>query len=66
MLEGKEVDIAIGSIGHASVDLDDKGNVEVAVSAKVDLIAFCEEQAKKTGTQLDDAFVATLKKLVGR
>jgi hypothetical protein len=66
MLEGKEVDVAIGNIGHASVDLDDKGNLEVGLSAKIDLLAELEKIAAKTGTQLDDAFVATLKKLLGR
>lgn len=66
MLEGKEVEIPIGSIGKASVDLNDKGELEVAVSAKVDIVAELEKLALKTETKLDDAFIATLKKLTGR
>ena len=66
MLEGKEVDGKIGSIGEYSVDLDDKGNLAVMVGVKLDLIAECEKLAAKTETKLDDSFIAVLKKLTGR
>jgi hypothetical protein len=66
MLEGKELEGNIGSIGHYQADLDDKGNLDVMVGIKIDLIAECEKLAAKTGTKLDDSFVAVLKKLTGR
>lgn len=66
MLEGKEIDVALGSIGHASVDIDGKGVLEVAVSAKIDLFAEIEKLAAKSGTKLDDAVVSALKGLLGR
>lgn len=66
MLEGKELEGNIGSIGSYSADLDAQGNLEVMVGVKIDLIAECEKLAAKTDTTLDDSFVAVLKKLTGR
>lgn len=66
MLEGKEVDVEIGKIGHASLDVNDKLEVEVAVSAKIDLLAELHKLAEKSGTKLDDVVVAALEKLVGK
>lgn len=66
MLEGKELEGNIGSLGHYSVDVDDKGIIEVAVGVKVDIIAELEKIAAKSGTKIDDAVVDALKKLLGR
>lgn len=66
MLEGKEVEVKIGNYGAASVDVDAKGFVEVAVGIKVDLLAELEKLAAKTKTTLDDKFIATVKMLMGR
>jgi len=66
MLEGKEVDVAIGKIGHLSLDINDKLEVELAVSAKVDLYSEIVKLTKKTGTPVDDAAAAFLGKIFGR
>lgn len=66
MLEGKEVDVALGSIGHASLDINDKLEVEVAVSAKIDLLAELHKLAEKSGTKLDDVVVQAIEKLLGK
>lgn len=64
MLEGKELDLAIGKYGHASVDINDKLEVEVAIALKVDIRAELHILAAKTGTTLDDAFLSVLDKLL--
>ncbi len=66
MLEGKEVEGKIGEFGGYSVDVDDKGMIEVAVGVKLDILAELEKIAAKTGTKIDDAVVDALKKLLGR
>lgn len=66
MLEGKEVDVALGSVGRASVDINDKGEVEISVSAKIDLLGELHKLAAKSGTKLDDVVVAAIEKLLGR
>lgn len=66
MLEGKELEVKIGDYGSASVDLSDKGMLEASVSLKIDLIAELKKLAAKTGTQLDDQFLAYVEKLMGR
>ncbi len=66
MLEGKEVDVAIGSIGHISLDINDKLEVELAVSAKVDLFAEVVKLAKKSNTQIDDAAAKILGSIFNR
>lgn len=66
MLEGKEFEKQIGDYGQVSVDVDAKGIVEVAVGLKIDLIAELKKLAAKTGTTLDDQFLAVVEKLLGR
>ena len=66
MLEGKEVEVPIGNFGSASLDINDKLEVEVSVSAKIDLLAELHKLAEKTGTKLDDAVVDAISKLVGK
>ena len=66
MLEGKEVDVKIGNIGHVSVDINDKLELEVALSAKVDLFAEIVKLTKKTDTQIDDAGAKLLGSLFNR
>lgn len=66
MLEGKEVDVNIGKIGHVSVDINDKLELEVALAAKIDLYAEIVKLTKKTSTPIDDAAASFLGKLFGR
>lgn len=66
MLEGKELEGKIGEFGGYSVDVDDKGMIEVAVGVKLDILHELEKIAAKTGTKIDDAVVDALKKLLGR
>ena len=66
MLEGKELEGKIGEYGEYSVDVNGKGEVEVAMNVKLDLFGEIEKLAAQTETKLDDSFVATLKKLLGR
>lgn len=66
MLEGKELDIKLGSIGNASADINDKGEVEIAVGIKIDLIAELEKAAAKSGNKIDDSIISALKGLLGR
>lgn len=66
MLEGKEVDVKIGEYGNASVDFNDKGEVEIAVSIKVDLVEEAKKLAAKTGTPVDDKAIEWLAQLMGR
>lgn len=66
MLEGKELEYKIGDFGSASLDLSDKGIVELSVGVKIDLVAEIEKLAAKTATPIDDSIAAFLKKLVGK
>lgn len=66
MLEGKEFEKNLGKYGQVSVDVTPRGELEVAVAAKVDLLAEMAKLAKKTGTKLDDMGVQGLMKLFGR
>ncbi len=66
MLEGKEVQGNIGSIGSYSADLDDKGNLVVAIEVHVDLVAEAKKLAAKTNTAIDDKAIEWLEKLMGR
>jgi|KBSSwiStaDraftv2_1062776.scaffolds.fasta_scaffold6519531_1 hypothetical protein len=66
MLEGKEVEGKIGEIGEYYVDLNDKGEIEVAVSLKIDLVKEAKKLAASTGTPIDDTAIAWLEKLMGR
>lgn len=66
MLEGKEVDVKIGEYGSASVDLNAKGEVEIAVAIKVDLVAEAKKLAAKSATPIDDQAIAWLEKLMGK
>lgn len=66
MLEGKELEGKIGSVGEYSVDVDDKGVVTVSVGAKIDLLDELQKLAAKSNTTLDDKIVAYLKLFLGR
>jgi hypothetical protein len=66
MLEGKEVDVKLGSIGSLSVDLTPDLHLEVAVAAKVDLYAEIVKVAAKTKTPIDDGAAAFIGKMFGR
>ena len=46
-LEGKEVDVKIGSIGSVSVDITPDLHLEVALSAKIDLFGEMLKMAMK-------------------
>lgn len=59
MLEGREIDGKIGDLGGYFVDLDDKGNLEVGVSVKVNLLDKLKELALKSNAP------DWLKKLLG-
>lgn len=66
MLEGKEVEGKLGEYGEYSVDLDDKGNVEIAIAAKykVNLVEVAKAAAAKTKTPVDDNAIAWLEKIM--
>lgn len=66
ILEGKELEGKIGDVGAYSVDLTDKGIVEVSVGVKVDLVAELEKLALKTDNSIDDKIVAMVKSALGR
>lgn len=66
VLDGKELEGKIGSVGQYSADLNEKGELEVSVGVKIDLIAEIEKLAAKSETKIDDAVLGFLKKLVGR
>ncbi len=66
MLDGKEVDGKIGEYGSYFVDADDKGVVEVGVSAKFDVVAELEKLALKSDNKIDDKIVALVKAALGR
>ncbi len=66
MLEGKEFEGKIGSVGAYSADLDDKGNLEIMIGVKIDLVEEAKKLAVKTSTPIDDQAIAWLEKLMGR
>lgn len=65
MFEGKEIDGKIGDVGHYFVDVSDKGEVEIGVSVKINLVAEAKKLAAKTATPIDDQAIAWLEKLMG-
>lgn len=65
-LEGKELEGKIGNVGTYFVDADDKGNIEIGVSVKVDLIAELQKLAEKSGKAWLKAGADGLAKLLGR
>lgn len=66
MLEGKEVDVSLGGYGNVFVDVSEKGIVELGLTAKIDLLAELQKLATKTNTPLDDMFLSTVAKLLGK
>ncbi len=64
MLEGNEVDVNLGSVGHATLDIDGKGNLSVGLSAKINLVDELKKLAEKTSTPIDDAAIAWVEKLL--
>lgn len=80
MLEGKEVDVKLGDVGSASVDVDKNGKVVVSIvaakelegiklksenSAEIELFVILEKVAAKTEAKWDDAVVAQVKAILG-
>ncbi len=65
MLEGKEVEGKIGEYGGYSLDLNSKGELELALNLKINLVAEAKKLAEKTKTPLDDHAIAWLEKLQG-
>lgn len=59
-LEGKELDVKLGEYGSAFVDVNDNLEVEVGLSAKVDIVKELEKLAAKTKTPYDDKAVAAI------
>lgn len=66
MLEGKEFEKQLGQYGSVSVDVTDKGIIEVAVAARIDIIAELEKIAEKTKNPIDDKVVAYLKEYLAK
>lgn len=66
MLEGKEVEGKLGSIGTYHVDVNQKGELEVGIGIKIDLVKELETLAKKTSTPVDDAAIAWIKGLLAK
>lgn len=66
MLDGKELQGAIGNYGSYSVDVNDKGLVELGVAVKFDIIAELEKLALKSDNSIDDKMVAMIKSALGR
>lgn len=65
MLEGKELEGKIGEYGGYSVDLNAKGELELSLMLKINLVAEAKKLAEKTATPIDDAAIAWLEKLQG-
>lgn len=64
MLEGKELEGKLGSIGSYHVDVNNKGELELGIAVKVDIIKELETLAKKSQTPIDDAAIAWIKSLL--
>lgn len=64
MLEGKELEVKLGEVGSASVDVTPDLKVVVSVEAKIDLIAEIKKLAEKTATPLDDKAIEYVEKLL--
>lgn len=64
MLEGKELEGKIGNVGEYFVDANDKGEIEIGVSVKIDLLAEIKKLAAKSQTPIDDAAIAWIEKLI--
>jgi hypothetical protein len=52
MLEGKELEKSLGQYGSAFVDINDQLQIEVGLSAKVDVMAEVRKLAEKSGNPL--------------
>lgn len=77
LLEGKELEQKIGDKGSMSLDVTDKGLVllqlvyadgalKASSSVEIDLVDVLDILAKKTGNNIDDAMVASIKLALGR
>jgi hypothetical protein len=77
MFEGKELEQKLGDKGSLSVDVSDKGMVEVKLAyadgglkagsfVELDIISVLEVLVSKTGNEVDDALVASVKAALGR
>lgn len=79
MLEGKEAEGKIGSVGEWFVDVDAKGVVKLQLSAgseekgakagafvEMDLVKLLELAAAKSEQKWDDALIAQIKVLLGK
>lgn len=61
MLEGKELVQKLGEYGEASIDVNDNLDVEISVSAKMNIVDELEKLVKKTETPYDDKAVEAIK-----
>lgn len=77
ILEGNEVEQKLGDKGSLVVDVTDKGIVSVKLAyadgglkggsfVEMDLVGLLEMLAAKTGNDIDDALVASIKLALGR
>lgn len=79
MLEGKEAEGKIGSVGGWFVDVDAKGMVKIQLDAgdeakgikggafiEADVVKLLELAASKSEAKWDDAAIAQIKLLLGR
>ena len=77
LFEGKELDQKLGEHGSLSIDVTEKGMLEVKLAyadgglkagsfVEVDVVSIMELLALKTGNQVDDALVASIKAALGR
>jgi hypothetical protein len=63
MLEGKELEGKIGSVGSYEVDVTPELKLKIAIGAEVDLVGELKKLAEKTDTPMDDLVIAWLEKL---
>lgn len=80
MFEGKELEGNIGNVATYSLDIDDKGFIEIKLGAgnvqtsgieggayvKSDILVLLEKLAQKSSNNVDDALVAKVKEALGR
>lgn len=64
MLEGKEVEGKIGSIGQYSVDVTPALELEVMVGLKINLINEIKKLAAKTSTKVDDKAIEWIESML--
>lgn len=61
MLEGKEFEKQLGQYGSVSVDVTPQLEVQVSLTAKLDIVAELQKIADKTKTPLDNTLLSGIK-----